>query len=62
MGFLLRPTLLEFLTVLNEALKAITVRFCESGRIDDVEFDALPDAQDGLMTLKAERVAEHPEA
>ena len=39
----------------NEALKAITVRLCESGRIDDVEFDALADAQDGLMTLKAER-------
>jgi hypothetical protein len=38
---------------IDEALKAIALRFCEPGPIDDVELNALAVAQDALMTLKA---------
>jgi hypothetical protein len=40
---------------LDDALKAIALRFCVPGRIDDDELTALADAQNALETLKSER-------
>ena len=40
---------------IDEALKAIAVRICVPGRIDDDELAALAAAQNALETLKAER-------
>jgi len=42
-------------TRIDEALKAIVLRFCGPGRIKYAELDALAYTQDGLVTLKAER-------
>jgi hypothetical protein len=40
---------------IDKVMKAIAARFCEPGRIEDAELNALAQAQDGLETLKAER-------
>jgi hypothetical protein len=39
---------------IDEAMKAIALRFCEPGRIDDAELNELAHAEDGLATLKSE--------
>jgi hypothetical protein len=40
---------------IDEAMKAIALRFSERGRIDDAELNALAHAEDGLARLKSER-------
>ncbi len=42
-------------TRIDEALKALAIRFCVPGRIDDDELTALADAQNALEMLKSGR-------